>query len=129
MKSFESGRFNPFPDFPYRDASFPHQSPVHQQIDGGCLPVAYMKGKQMTLPATPVYFGFEKGIPPEVIHIHGNAQPGRIQFLSQVIRLGQGIDGRPCIGIHRMEGFNGKFHPGCCCIRKYCGNAILYLLS
>ena len=58
----------------YVDAALAHQPPVLEHVLQGGLPVADMEGRDQAETARPGDLGLELGIPPYVVHVHGDAE-------------------------------------------------------
>jgi len=74
-------------------------------------------------------FLFERGIPPEVIDIDGDADERRVEFLGHVVGLAEGVHGGAVAGIHRMQRFDGEFDVGGLAIGEEGGDAVADLLA
>ena len=62
-------------------------------------------------------------IPPDVVNIGSNSDPGVSELIDHVIALADGIYRAAAIGIHRVERFDGKLHADGCSMVDAGGNA------
>src|SRR5688572_19856929 len=79
VEALEAGGFHPGADLAERDAAFAHEAPVEEEIGGGCTPVADVISEERVEAATTGDLGFERGVPPEVIDIGGDADVRRLE--------------------------------------------------
>ena len=82
----------------------------------------------MIICPTPLNPGLKIRIPPKMVHIDGHSDMVRINHLSHIVGLPDGIDGRTVAGIHRMQRFNGQFDPCTFRRRQYFQNSLSNLL-
>ena len=76
MKPREAGRLDPAADLAERDAAFAHQPAVIEEIGGGRAPVADVEGQERALAAAGRDLLLEAVVPPDMIDIDRDAQPG-----------------------------------------------------
>src|SRR5260370_15694704 len=87
----------------------PHHPPPHQHVGRGNDPIRNMKRED---PLTrPRDLRVNLWVPPDVIHIHHNANPPRIELPRNVIRLSQRHHHRPVRSEHRMQRLHAQPHP------------------
>ena len=107
-KPVKPGLLDPGADLPQIDAALTGQPTVQQQILGRRLPVADVIREQGPGLAAALDLGLQRRIPPQVIHVHGDADVGRRDGLGQIVGLAHGADGRAIVGVHRMQRFDGQ---------------------
>src|SRR5688572_21497437 len=77
VEPVKPGGFDPPANLLQRDAAFAHQSAVEEEIGGGRFPIADVIREKLFCAAAARDLLLERGIPPEVIDVDGNAHPRR----------------------------------------------------
>ena len=107
----EAGGIDPVADFAEVDAAFAHQAAVVEEIGGRRFPIADMEGVQAAGLASEINLRLQLRVPPDVIHIHGDADGlWRAEDVADFMRLAHRVHRAAVIGIHRMQRLNGEFH-------------------
>lgn len=126
----EAGLIHPGGDFGDGDAAFAHEAAVVENVSGGCTPVADVEGEQPLLDGGQIDLGAQGGVPPHMIDIHRDAEAGgRVEGITDFMRLAHGVHRAAVIGIHRVQRFDGEFDTGGFGIRQHGGNAFGDLMA
>ena len=95
------------------DATFAHEAAVVEEIGGGSFPIADVEGKEALLLLGEFDLGFERVVPPHVIHIHGDAEVRwGTERVADRVSLRHGVDRAAVVCIHRMQGLDGELDIG-----------------
>lgn len=129
MESIEAQFVDETAETDHVNAAISHEAPVGQQVPGLHPPVANVEAKEGVLLSGEAEFGFDIGIPPDVVHVGGDAEVGMLEGFADFAGFGHTVDAAFVGGIHGMKRFDGQFHAGGFGMGKQSGDAVADLFA